>query len=209
MTAYYQLQVIPFGSDAKGMLNEYHIPYISSIEEYNGKDLALIVAGDATAYETEITHALSVVGIDRSVYCVIDLNKMGNTEKYRSLWKHYNKVENAQTAKDLVTLIQRHLVQPSLIAFDNRDLLDICSQGEYLGSIYVESGIVGLKTVDAPTNAKAFAVGVGFADPSGIPMEQMNALDVFFHKFGEGTDIKWSIAPAPKEEVVIVYSYNK
>lgn len=203
------LQLIPFGTKAKGVLDERHIPYGSFVEDNGSNTLVIIVTDDAATYETEITQVLSAIGIGHSAYLVLDLNDASDSEKYRTVWTHYNKVTDGLTIKDVYQLIQNHIIQQSMIAFDNHDLLTTCSQGEYIGSICIENGLDGLKEVNAPTNAKSVAVGLGFADPSNVMMEQMNEVNDFFQKFGESTDIKWSIASAPKDKVIIVYSYNK
>lgn len=203
------LQIIPFGTKAKRVLDEQHISYVSSIEDNGSNTLVLIVTDDAASYEAEIMQVLSAVGIGHFVYLVLDLNESSDTEKYRTIWTHYNKVTDGLTVKDVHQLIQNHITRTSLIAFDNHDLLTTCSQGEYIGSICIENGLDGLKEVNAPTNAKSVAVGLSFADPSNVMMEQMNEVNDFFQKFAEGTVIKWSITSAPKDEGIIVYSYNK
>lgn len=201
------LQLIPFGTKAKGMLDEQHIPYVSSVEDNGSNTLVIIVTDDAATYEAEITQVLSAIG--HSIYLVLDLNEASDTEKHRTGCIHYNKVTDGRTIKDLHQLIQNHIVQTSLIAIDNHDLMTTCSQGEFLGSICIENGLDGLKEVNAPANAKALAAGFDFADVSNVMMEQMNEVNDFFQKFGEDTEIKWSIASAPNDEVIIVYSYNK
>lgn len=205
----YALQVFPFGLKAKELLDGQHISYSSSFEDCGGNKLVVIVTDDAAQHEAEIAEALSVVGIRRPCYLVIDLCETNDTEKYRKLWKHYNKVEDGQTVGDLVRLVEGHLIHPSMIAFDNHDLLGICSQGEYLESICLGEGIDGLKTIDAPASARAVACGISFTEPSSVTPEQMNEVNDFFRKFREDVEIKWSVSAASKNEIIIVYSYNK
>lgn len=205
----YSLLAIPFGSKAKGVLDGQRISYSSSLEDCGGNKFVIIVTDDAAQYEAEINETLSVVGFRRPCYLVVDLSETSDTEKCRKKWKHYNKVKDGQTVRNLVRLVEGHLIHPSMIAFDNHDLLGICSQGEHLESIYLGEGVDGLKTTDVPASAKAVACGIGIIEHSIVTLEQMNEVNDFFEKFGGSVEIKWSISAASKTEVIIIYSYNK
>lgn len=113
------------------------------------------------------------------MYLVVDLNATSDYALFKSAWTKYNKMESAQVVKDLVTLIQHHIIQQSMISFDIYDLYIMCRMGEYLGSIYVENGIENLDEVNIPTNAKAIAAGIGFMDLSGFTVDLMDKLNDF------------------------------
>lgn len=205
-------QIITFGEKAKEMLDMPYIDRYFSLEGCSGKDLVLVVTDDAADYEAEITQTLSAVKNGSPSYLVLDLNAENDADKFRSLWQYYNKVKEAQTVKDVVDMMLQHLVwQNGIVPFTIDELLDTCSQGEYVGSIYVEKGLAGLKDVDAPSNAQALAVGVGFSFAHHVSMAQMDDLNEYFKRFGENVAIKWgySCSISDKDNVIIVYSYNK
>src|SRR3712207_8122528 len=100
------------------------------------------------------------------------MNTFSDYAQFKGAWTYYNKIENTQTIKGIVDLIQYHLIQPSLIAFDSRDLLGICSIGEYLRSIRTDKGIEELKAVNMPANVMALACGIGLVNPSDSTVER-------------------------------------
>lgn len=209
-------QIITFGKKAEQMFHKK--PYINeyiSHADCKGKDVVLVVTDDAAIYETEIAQALAVVDNGSPRHLVLDMNAANDADKFRALWQHYNKVENPRTVKRFIDMTLQHLVWSNgIIPFKPHELLDTCSAGEYIGSIYVENGLDALKDVDAPSNAMALAVGVGFSFAHYATMDQMDALHEYFKRFHEDVPVKWSLACSihaisGEDNVIIVYSYNK
>src|SRR3712207_6078219 len=140
-----KLSIVTLGENAQAVLG--HHPY--NVNEVNKETFILIVTDDATTYQNAIGNILSNENIHgRPTYLVIDMNTFSDYAQFKGAWTYYNKIENTQTIKGIVDLIQYHLIQPSLIAFDSRDLLGICSIGEYLRSIRTDKGIEELKAVN-------------------------------------------------------------
>src|SRR3712207_6808357 len=126
-----KLSIVTLGKNAQAVLG--HHPY--NVNEANKETFILIVTDDATTYQNVIGNILFNENIHgRPTYLVIDMNTFSDYAQFKGAWTYYNKIEKAQTINGIVALIQYHLIQPSLIAFDSRDLLGICSFGEYLGS---------------------------------------------------------------------------
>lgn len=204
MTSQYDFPLITLGNKATALLSTH------PLKEYDADWFLLLVTDDASVYEHEI-HTILTKGdlLNRNRYLVVDLNPNSDYKRHKEAWRNYNKVKDDQSVKDLATFVLHHLTHASIISFDNRDFLGVCSQGEYLGSICAENGLDGLKKLNVPANAKALVTGFGFTDPSTLMMEQMNEVSDFLQKIGEGTEIIWTISSAPKDEVTLVYSYNK
>lgn len=195
------IKTIAFGKQAQEIIKA--LPAGHTIQR---KDrLHLIVTDEAAQYETNISAYIEAYTDDHN-FMVLDLCMASDSNRYKQLWTHYNKVNHAAVVRNMFLLVDRYIVVGSLTSFDFRDVLSISDAATTLDSCYSDKGIAGLSSLNVDKDTVSMAVGVGFANPHEATMEELNRLGTFLDGFEHLGIYHWFLSLEPGEELIVIYS---